>query len=253
MASDNSDKGGIALNTPRRWNVLAIGAHPDDVELLCGGTLARYALAGHRVTIAIVTDGSMGDFHIPPAELSKIRHQEALAAAAVIQAELIWIGLTDEFISGSLEERRRMIDVLRRVDPDIIFTHAPTDYHPDHRYTAKLVFDAYFQKGLPHIPGQTLGPCRFAETQVYYMDTVGGIGFTPTDYVDITEVIDLKRRMLQCHASQVGTTREKLGRDLLELMEIQAQFRGLAANCRYAEAFCWLHTWQRGITYRVLP
>jgi len=234
-------------------NILAVGAHPDDIEILCAGTLARYAEAGHTVTLAVFTCGDMGDLHVPPPELARIRKQEAEAAAAILGARLLWPAITDELVFPNEEQRRIMIDLLRQADPDVLFTHGPTDYHPDHRYVSQLVFDSYFQKGLPHLPGQNQAACRFGRTQVYYMDTLAGISFVPADYVDITAVMETKRHMLECHQSQVKPMRDLANCDLLDLIEIQARFRGLAAGCKYAEGFTRLEAFQRGLTQRVLP
>ena len=234
-------------------NILAIGAHPDDIEILCAGTLARYAQQGHAIILASFTSGNMGDLKVPPIELERIRRQEAEASAALLGARLLWPAIDDEHAFPNEAQRRVMIDLLREADPDVIFTHSPNDYHPDHRYVSQLVFDAYFQKGLPHIPGQTRPACRFGSAQVYYLDTLAGIGFTPTEYVDITSVMDTKRRMLECHQSQVKPMRELAQTDLVELIEVQARFRGLAAGCRYAEGFARLEAFQRGLYRRILP
>jgi LmbE family N-acetylglucosaminyl deacetylase len=234
-------------------NILTVSAHPDDIEILCAGTLARYAETGHTVTIAIFTDGSMGDAHIPPSALGRTRHDEARAAAAVIGARLLWPCVTDEHVFPDLLQRRVMIDLLREADPDVILTHGPADYHPDHRYVSQLVFDAYFQKGLPHIPEQTRAPCRFAGAQIYYMDSLGGVGFQPTEYVDITAAMATKRRMLACHASQMAAMSGLAHTDLADLVETQSRFRGIAAGCRYAEGFVRYEGFQRGLTRRVLP
>jgi LmbE family N-acetylglucosaminyl deacetylase len=234
-------------------NILAIAAHPDDIEILCAGTLARYAAAGHAVTMAVFTCGDMGDLKVPPSELAQIRKQESEASAAILGARLLWPAITDELVFPNEEQRRIMIDVLRQADPDVIFTHSPTDYHPDHRYVSQLVFDSYFQKGLPHLPGQSQTACRFGRTQVYYMDNIAGIAFNPAEYVDITSVMETKRRLLQCHQSQVKPMRDLADSDLVDLIEIQARFRGLAAGCKYAEGFSRLEAFQRGLTQRVLP
>jgi len=234
-------------------NILAISAHPDDIEILCAGTLARYAAKGHALFLAPFTSGNMGDPKVRPAELARIRKQEAEAAAVILGARLLWPAITDELVFPNEKQRRVMIDLIRQADPDLIFTHSPNDYHPDHRYVSQLVFDSYFQKGLPHLPGQKEPACRFGTTQVYYMDNLGGIGFSPTEYVDITPVMETKRRMLECHQSQVKPMRELAKTDLLELIEIQARFRGFAAGCRYAEGFTRLEAYQRGLTSRILP
>jgi len=234
-------------------NILAVVAHPDDHEILCAGTLARYAADGHRVWMAVFTSGNMGDARIPPHELAIIREREMRDAAALIGAKLLWPAIDDEHVFPNLEQRRVMIDLLREADPDVIFTHAPNDYHPDHRAVSQLVFDSYFQKGLPYIPQQTKPACRFGGTQLYYMDNLGGIGFEPTEYVDISPTMGLKLRMLACHKSQFAAMSELAHTQLTEMVETQARFRGLQAGCRHAEGFTRCDAFQRGLTRRVLP
>lgn len=234
-------------------NILAIAAHPDDLELTCSGALARYAAAGHSVWMGVFTRGDMGDLVVSPEELGRVRRAEAEASAAVIGARLLWPGVTDEMVFPNEAQRRLMVDLLREADPDVIFTHSPNDYHPDHRYVSQLLFDSYFQKGLPHLPGQTRAACRFGQATVYYLDNLGGVEFAPTEYVDVTMVMDIKRRMLACHQSQIQPMRELAKTDLLELMEVQSRFRGLAAGCLFAEGFRKLEAFQRGLTRRVLP
>jgi LmbE family N-acetylglucosaminyl deacetylase len=234
-------------------NILAIGAHPDDIEILCAGTLALYARQGHNVVMASFTCGDMGDLTVPPDELARVRKAESEKSAALIGARLLWPGIMDEHVFPNEVQRRVMIDLLREADPDVIFTHSPDDYHPDHHYVAQLVFDSYFQKGLPHIPNQSRPACRFGKTQVYYMDHLAGIGFTPGEYVDISSVIETKRRMLRCHESQFKAVADLANYDIEQVMEIQARFRGLAVGCAFAEGFNRLEAWQRGLTRRILP
>jgi LmbE family N-acetylglucosaminyl deacetylase len=234
-------------------NVLAVGAHPDDIELCCAGTLARYAQQGHAIVMASFTCGDMGDLNIQPPELGRIRKAEAEAAASMLGARLLWPGITDELVFPNEAQRRVMIDLLREADPDVIITHSPEDYHPDHRYVSHLVFDSFFQKGLPHIPDQARPACRFNQAQVYYMDHTAGVGFEPSEYVDITDTFDLKRRMLSCHKSQLTTMAQLANADILELIQVQSRFRGFAAGCRYAEGFRRLDAFQRGLTRRILP
>src|SRR5208283_632890 len=109
--------------TPRReqsrfMNILAVGAHPDDIEILCAGTLARYAEAGHALTLAVFTCGDMGDLKVPPPELAMVRKKESEAAAAILGARLLWSAITDELVFPNEEQRRIMIDVIRQADPD---------------------------------------------------------------------------------------------------------------------------------------
>ncbi len=239
--------------TDNPLNILCVAAHPDDTEILCAGTLARYAQQGHQVTMAVFTTGNMGDAHIAPAELAIIREKETRDAAALINAQVIWGGVDDEHVFPSQDQRRLMIDILREADPDVIFTHSPNDYHPDHRYVGQLVFDAYFQKGLPHIPGQSRPACRFGQAPIYYMDNLGGIAFFPTEYVDVSDMMETKLAMLRCHASQLTAMQELANTDILDMTKTQARFRGFAAGCQYAEAFTRLEAFQRGATTRILP
>lgn len=233
--------------------VLAVSAHPDDIELNCAGTLALLSGDGHSVSMAIFTGGEIGDLEIPPDQLAEIRRNETQASANLIGANVLWGGVLDECVYPDKDQRNRMIDLLRDADPDLIITHSPTDYHPDHRYVSQLVFDSYFQKGLPHLPGPTRPACRFGQTQVYYMDNIGGIDFAPSEYVDITETIEIKKKMLACHVSQVKSMQELAATDILDMLETQAKFRGFAAGCRYAEGFRRLEAFHRGLTRRILP
>jgi LmbE family N-acetylglucosaminyl deacetylase len=203
--------------------------------------------------MAVFTSGNMGDAHIPPPKLAAMREKEMRDAAALIDASLLWPAIDDEHVFPCAEQRRVMIDLLREADPDVILTHAPNDYHPDHRAVSQLVFDSYFQKGLPHIPQQTRRSCRFGTAQIYYMDNLGGIGFDPTEYVDITTTMEVKHRMLACHKSQFSAMTELAHTDLREMVEAQSRFRGIQAGCRYAEGFTRCDAFQRGLTKRVLP
>jgi len=234
-------------------NILSVVAHPDDAEILCAGTLIKYAQAGHKVTMVPFTNGSMGDLKIKPEEMRLIRKKEAQASADMIGAKLIWPDVNDEHVFPDERHRSTMVDVIREADPDVIFTHSPNDYHPDHRYVSQLVFDAYSQKGLPFIPNQSMPPCRLEHTQIYYIDNVCGIGFEPTEYVDTTEVFELKKKMLACHKSQFKDMKKQANTDMFELIETQSKFRGLASGCKYAEGFVRLEAYQRGLTRRILP
>lgn len=234
-------------------NILCVAAHGDDTEVLCAGTLALYARQGHQITIAVFTDGKLGDARVKPDKLGPVIEKEVQASADVIGARLILGGILDEHVFPNEEQRRIMIDILREADPDVIFTHSPNDYHPDHRYVGQLVFDSYFQKGLPFMPNLSLPACRFAKAQLYYMDNICGINFTPTEYVDITDTFDIKKKMLLCHQSQFVSMQDLASTDLLEMIEIQSKFRGMAAGCRYAEGFTRMDAYQRGLTRRVLP
>ena len=112
--------------------VLAVGAHPDDLELLCGGTLAKYAQQGHHVTMAVATNGEVGSMTLPKEEIAAVRKAEAEAAATVIGADFVWMGYPDEFLFSREDTRLAFLNLMRRARPDVVIAPAPTDYHPDH-------------------------------------------------------------------------------------------------------------------------
>lgn len=231
--------------------VLAIGAHPDDLEILCGGTLARCAQRGDHVTMLVMSDGSAGHAEIPAVELAAIREREARAAAAVIGADLVWLGLPDEFVFNDEPTRRRLLDAIRAARPDLILTHAAVDYHPDHVATHRAVFDASFIVGLPNVP--TPSPPHPGVPPLFYFDTLAGVGFLPTEYVDITETFATKQEMLGKHVSQVEWLKHHDGIDIFRFVETVARFRGLQCGSAYAEGFCRADVWPRVQPRRLLP
>src|SRR6266571_639593 len=231
--------------------LLAIGAHPDDLEILSGGTLARFAARGDAVTMLVMTDGSAGHAEIPAGELAALREREARAAAAVIGAEFVWLGLPDEFVFNDEPTRRRLLDAIRAARPDLILTHDPDDYHPDHRATSRAVFDASFIMGLPNVV--TPSPPHPGVAPLYYFDTLAGVGFQPAEYVAIRETFPTKQQMLAAHVSQVAWLRHHDAIDIQAFIETVARFRGLQCGCAYAEAFCPAHAWPRLRAQRMLP
>jgi LmbE family N-acetylglucosaminyl deacetylase len=231
--------------------VLAVGAHPDDLEILCSGTLAKYVQRGAATIMAIATDGSAGHMEIPPDELAQIRREEAKHAAELIGADLHWLGFSDELIFEDVDTRMHFVDLIRIAKPDIILTHDPDDYHPDHRVVSRLMFDASFLSGLPTIKSEY--PAHPGVQPLYYFDTLGGANFTPTEYVDISETYETKRAMLECHASQLTWLKEHDNIDILDFVNVMARARGLQCGVRYAEAFRPELAWPRLRPYRLLP
>lgn len=233
-------------------NILAIGAHPDDLELQCAGTLALYARdPGNRVYMAVSTNGDKGNFDVTSEELAKIREREFRKACEVVGAEPVWLGYPDEYLVNSLENRLTFVDVIRKVDPDLVITHGPNDYHPDHRYTHQLVWDALTLAGVHHV--KTSLPATTRQVTLYFMDNLGGIDFQPTELVDITEVIDVKKKALAQHESQIDIFRRLLDVDLLDMVDTVGKFRGYQAGCKFAEGFTKVEAWYRGLTDRLLP
>jgi LmbE family N-acetylglucosaminyl deacetylase len=232
--------------------VLAVGAHPDDLEILCGGTLARFAQEGHEVVMCNASLGNRGSYVHTSEEIARIRGDEARAAAAIAGAEHVTLGFSDaEINAADAEQRRAVVDLIRGAQPDLIITHFPGDYMSDHNEISKLVFDCSFHATLPLF--ETEKAHHRLVTPIYYMDTLMGIGFHPTEYVDVSGVIETKAAMLEAHQSQVKWLREHDGVDVVEQMRTVTRFRGQQCGVAYAEGFVPCLTWLRGTTRRLLP
>jgi len=232
-------------------NILAVGAHPDDLELLCGGTLALYAQQGCAVTMAVLTNGNMGHPDIEPSEMARIRRSEFESAAALIGAATVWMDVDDEMSQVDLETRLKMVDVLRQTEPDVILTHSSEDYHVDHRNTSQLVFEAAPLACVHNIKRERLELLK--QPLIYHFDTLGAINFLPTEYVNISDTIELKKDMFRCHQSQHEWGKQATGFDFFEVIDTVAKVRGYAAGVPYAEGFKRVDVWYRGTSVRVLP
>ncbi len=231
--------------------VLAVGAHPDDIEFLCAGTLAKYTQRGDEVFNVVCTNGDMGHMIIPPAELAEIRTQEAANAAQAVGAEFKMLGEPDEWLFHDKRTRLMVIDAIRWANPDVIITHSPDDYHPDHRVCSEMVFAASFLSTVPHI--ETEHSAQDHVAALVYMDTVAAANFIPEVYVDITETLAQKRQALLCHESQVKWLMDHDNMDVVEFVEAVARARGLQCGVQHAEGFQIPKLWPRLKTERILP
>jgi LmbE family N-acetylglucosaminyl deacetylase len=216
--------------------ILAIGAHPDDAEICCFGTLARCVERGDSVVVCAVTNGNQGHSEIEPTQLRVIRMGEGAKSAQVIGASYCTLDIDDMALNAQDEATRlQMTDLLRSVQPDLIITHAFEDYHPDHVATAELVFYCMVQASLAQV--KTKHAVLTKPVVLYHMDKVGGGAFIPTDFVDIQTTFDSKLEALSCHASQLEFLKKTANKDLLHATEVLAEYRGLQCGCRYAEGF----------------
>ncbi|MCL4377949.1 MAG: PIG-L family deacetylase [Actinobacteria bacterium] len=223
--------------------ILAFGAHPDDLEILCGGTLAKYSQKGHKVFMAHLCNGNMGGKEIDPKELTKIRDKEAKESAELIKAECLGPIAGDLDLYPTREMRIEVVDIIRYAKPDIIITHDVNDYMPDHVITGQIVFDSALTATLPSY--KTKYPAYENIVPVYYMDTVAGIRFQPTYYVDITEFFEIKKSMLMCHKSQYKWIKGHHSSDPINLIGAMGKFRGIQCGVEYAEAFKRMDVWGR--------
>lgn len=233
--------------------VLAVGCHPDDLEINAFGTLARCVQRGDDVFICGVANGSGGSMVLSPEESAAVRLKEAQNAARVIGAkEYVNLGVNDLTIDARDQDLiDRMIDVIRMYKPDMIITQAPGDYQRDHNEVHDLVFNTSFMATIPNY--KTKHPCHSVIAPLFYMEPSSGGSFQPTDYVDITNVIDLKMEALACHASQVEWLKAHVGKDVLATTRAAAMYRGRLSSCPYAECFHRSNQVLRMTTYRLLP
>lgn len=234
-------------------NILAIGAHPDDIEMQCAGTLALYVQAGHKVFMAIATNGNVGSPTHTREQIGAIRKQEQLSSCALIGAELIWMDFDDEWLFNNRETRTRFIDAIRQADPDVMFIHGPTDYHPDHRIAGLVAEDARIPASVRLV--ETSLPYIKKVPHLFYMDNPTGLGFEPEAYVDISSVMALKQNMLRSHVSQDAWIRAIYGDDvsITDIMDKNAAARGSAASVDFAEGFREVKTFPRNGSFALLP
>jgi LmbE family N-acetylglucosaminyl deacetylase len=218
----------MATNTPSLESgapltVVCVGAHPDDPESGCGGTLARYAAAGHAVTIVYLTRGERGIAGKSLDEAARIRSAECEAACRIIGAKPVFFGEID----GATEVTQAQVDAMRRLlaalNPDVVFTHWAVDTHMDHQVASVLTIRAWMALHRPRL---------------YFFEVNSGSqteGFLPNTYVDIASVLEQKKAALFAHVSQDG---QGIWR---EHHEIMAQWRGREVGVAAAEAFVHLN------------
>lgn len=233
-------------------NVLAIGCHPDDLEIGCFGTLARYVKEGHKVTACHITNGSLGHVSIPPEKLRLIRNKESEKAAAVIGADCVTLDISDLAVdSMNSELLGGLVEIIRNANPDIIIAHSEEDYMRDHLEAGLMAFGASFDATI--VQHHRSIPATKSVVPLYYMDTLAGVNFIPTEYVDISDEIELKLEALSCHESQINWLKDHDGIDFVDFVRTCSKYRGLQSSVAYAEGFKQCLTWPRIVTRRMLP
>src|SRR5262245_36083828 len=162
---------------PAKTRILSIHAHPDDVEILAGGTLALLAAAGHSLSIVTMTPGDCGSADLPAEEIAAIRRNEAASAASRIGAEYRCAEFRDLSIFSDDASRRRVVEILRRNKPNLVLTSSPIDYMCDHEATSALVRDSCFAAPARNYATRDLQPAPplAAIPHLYFMDPVGGV------------------------------------------------------------------------------
>ena len=153
--------------------------------------------------------------------------------------------------SGDPLQQEKLVEIVRIAQPDMIITHYPDDYMPDHCETSKLVFYASFASSCPNY--RTQSSCFEPVVPIYYMETAGAMGFIPEEYVDISDYLDLKLEAIRCHKSQAQWLDDHDGFNMEEFATVVGRLRGIQCNRQYAEGFCKCNVWPRAQAERVLP
>ena len=197
----------------KRVNILTIGAHPDDIEFGCGGSLIKYSQRGHQLFLLVMTGGGSG-------APSETRMAEQTAARQILGAEdIFWGGYQDTHLGVDAEMIKKIESVIASVKPEFIFCHFPDDTHQDHRHLAQAVMSA----------------TRYIRNVLFYEGPTTQ-NFNPQVYVDIADTLEVKLEALRAHRSQVMKTNiEDLS--IIEVARSCANFRGIQGRVKYAEAF----------------
>jgi len=195
-------------------NILAIGAHPDDIEVGCAGTLIKYAETGHQIFLLITTKGEMGGE-------AEVRCEEQVKAAEIIGAEdVFWGGFKDTELPGEGNGIIHMVErYIREIQPHFIFVHSYDDTHQDHRMVNRAVLSA----------------ARYVKNVMFY-EVPTTDNFTPNVFVDIGLVLDKKLEALKAHDSQVMKTNIE-GLSIIDIARSSAHFRGVQGRVPLAEGF----------------
>ena len=224
--------------------ILAIHAHPDDLEFGCAGTLALLAEAGCSITMATMTPGDCGSADRDAEAIAGIRRAEAGASAALIGADYACLEFRDLAIFDDDDSRRRVVEAIRASRADVVLTAPPVDYLCDHEATSRLVRDACFAATLVNYKTRRWEPAPSLAKipHLYFVDAIGGVDrdgkpLSAGFHVDTTKVFDLKRRMLACHDSQRAWLRHQHGVDeYLDAQDRWSRQRGAEIGVEHAEA-----------------
>jgi len=204
----------------KKLRIVCVGAHPGDPEFGCGGTMARYASAGHSVTFIYLTRGEAGDPTKTYAESAALRTKEAEIACNLLRVKAVFAGQIDGNTELNKVKNEEMAKLILSENPDLVFTQWPMDSHPDHQVTGMLALTTWIRSG--------------RQFQLYFYEVNTGsetMAFTPTDYVDITAVRELKKSAMFSHKTQ---SPEETYTNYFKPLE---EFRGLEAGVKVAEGF----------------
>lgn len=220
-------------------DVLAIGAHPDDIELACGGTIAKMVKLGHTVALADVTQGEMGT-----RGTKEIRSKEAEGATIILGAVTRRnLNIPDGNIQVTQENLKTLISLLRELRPKLLLIPHSVERHPDHVHTHQLCKEAWFYSGLQKIETAKDGSPQRPFRPTSYFEFMQWFEFKPSFVVDISDTYETKMEAIKAHESQFHNPTSKdpetiLSRpEFLELIETRARYYGETIGVRYGEPF----------------
>ena len=195
-------------------NILAIGPHPDDIEIGCGGTLIKYARRGHNIFLLLISKGELGG-------KAEIRYREQMKAADIIGAkDVFWGGFRDTELLDKGNEIIHIVEgYIKKIQPDFIFVNFFDDTHQDHRTINRSVLSA----------------ARYVRNVMFY-EVPTTNNFTPNVFVDIGSVLDMKLEALKAHASQIMKTNIQ-DLSIIDIARSSAHFRGVQGRVALAEGF----------------
>lgn len=222
---------------------LCILAHPDDAEFQCAGTLALLHSKGWEIVIASMTPGQAGSDILGPEEISKIRRKEAAIASSIIGGAYYCLECEDIFIAYDKPTLLKIIDLIRKVKPAIVFTASPSDYIVDHEITSKLVRTACLAVGIKNIKTTESENMATKVPHLYYCEPTMGIDIFGNEIksdilIDISSTIEIKEKMLCCHKSQRDWLKKISNVDeFVIMMKEYAKKKGTEINTAYGEGF----------------
>jgi LmbE family N-acetylglucosaminyl deacetylase len=223
--------------------VLALMAHPDDAEFLCGGTLVHLSRLGWKVHIATATPGDCGSSTLQPDEIAAVRRREGEASARRLGGAYHCLERRDLLVFYDEALVRAATGLLRQVRPRLVITHSPADYMLDHEQISMAARAAAFNAPIPNAPAAGTAPPLGAIPHLYYADPIEGKGplgdaVLPSLLIDVTAVLDEKLALLAEHASQRDWLRSHHGIDeYLESARRWGRERGRLARVEQAEGF----------------
>jgi LmbE family N-acetylglucosaminyl deacetylase len=203
-----------------KLNIICVGAHPGDPEFGCGGTMAKYSDAGNNVTFLYLTRGEAGDPTKTFTESASLRTKEAEISCKILNAKPIFAGQVDANTELNKETNEQMTKLILSQKPDMVFTHWPLDAHQDHQVAGLLALTAWIRSK--------------KKFHLYFYEVNTGsetMAFVPTDYVDITNLLERKKNAMFAHKTQDPV---QVYNDYFKTLQ---EFRGLEAGVKAAEAF----------------